>query len=142
MAVWLLAWGFVGVSIIVATTSGAPAGGIDAAVQSIGGFYIAAVRTLRQFAVSTTVPPRWVDIGYAALASIPLFIHIFLSWTGSTLDTEDEPSDGMTALFILVPLVLPLGAAVFYLGAQLLTIGVLSLGVGLIPLGYGFVFGS
>lgn len=143
LAVWLLMWGFVGVSIIVATTSGAPTGGVDVAVQSAGGFYITAVRTLRQFGVSTTVSPRWVDIGYAALASIPLFIHIFISWVGATLDTEDsEPGNAMVGLAFLVPLGVPLGAAVFYLGAQLLAIAVLSLGVAFVTLVYGFIFGA
>lgn len=142
MALWLFLSGFVGASIIVATTSGAPVGGVDAAVQSAGGFYLTTVRTLREFAVSTTVSPRWVDAGYAALSSILLVVHLFFSWAGATLDVEGGPSDAMTGLFLLVPLVLPLGAAVFYLGAQLLTIGILSLGVGFIPLMYGGIFGS
>jgi hypothetical protein len=77
-ALWLLAWGFVGVSIIVATTSGPPAGAVDAVVQSVGEFYLTAVRTLRQFAMSTTVSPRWVDVAYAAFAVITVLIHLFL----------------------------------------------------------------
>ncbi len=93
-ALWLLRWGFVGVSIIVATVSGAPAGAVDAAVQSVGGSYLTAVKTLRQFALSTTVSPRWVDVGYAALATVPIFVHLFLlsGVTSLYCDDADDPA--------------------------------------------------
>lgn len=142
LSLWLLAWGFVGMSIVVATTSGAPAGGLDAVIQAVGEFYLTTVRTLRQFGVSTTVSPRWVDVGYAALAGIPIFIHLFITWVGVTLHNDDGPSSSVTGLLIFVPLVAPLGAAVFYLGAQLLTMGILSIGVALVPLAYGGIFAA
>ncbi|GGJ14769.1 hypothetical protein GCM10008995_25810 [Halobellus salinus] len=134
--VWLLTWGFVGVSIIVATTSGAPAGTVDAVVQSVGGFYLTAVRTLRQFASATTVSPRWVDVAYAALASIPLFIHLLVLWIATTIDSDDGVSNFTIGLTFFVALGAPLGAAVFYLGAQLLTIAVISIGVVFVPMVY------
>ena len=120
----------------MATTSGAPAGTVDAVVQSVGGFYLTAVRTLRQFASATTVSPRWVDVAYAALASIPLFIHLLVLWFATTTDTDDEVSDFTAGLTFFVALGAPIGAAVFYLGAQLLTLAVVSLGVVFIPVVY------
>jgi len=137
VALWLLLWGFVGVSIIVAATSGAPVGTVDAIVQSVGGFYITAVRTLRQFAASTTVSPRWVDVGYAALAAVPLLIHVVLAWGAITSDDLDrEVSDLTAGVIFLTALGAPLGAAVFYLGAQLLTISVISVGIVFVPVIY------
>jgi len=133
---WLLTWGFVGVSIIVATTSGAPAGTVDAVVQSVGGFYLTAVRTLRQFASATTVSPRWVDVAYAALASIPLFIHLVALWIATTMDADGEVSNFTVGLTFFVALGAPIGAAVFYLGAQLLTLAVISVGVVFVPMVY------
>jgi hypothetical protein len=141
-ALWLMAWGFVGVSIIVATTSGAPAGAVDAVVQSVGGFYLTAVATLRQFALSTTVSPRWVDVGYAALATVPLFVHLFLLSGVISFYSDDAESPG---LVLLLTLGLPLsvgaliGSAAFYLGAQLLTLSTIGVGVVLVPFAYALV---
>ncbi|MBB6646382.1 hypothetical protein [Halobellus ruber] len=142
-ALWLMAWGFVGVSIIVATTSGAPAGAVDAVVQGVGEFYLTAVATLRQFALSTTVSPRWVDVGYAALATVPIFIHLFLLSGVISVYTDDAAeSPGLVLLFTLgLPLSVGalIGSAVFYLGAQLLTLSTIGVGVVLVPFAYAFV---
>jgi len=140
---WLLAWGFVGVSIIVATTSGTPAGTIDAAVQSVGGFYLTAVRTLRQFALSTTVAPRWVDVGYAVLAVVPILVHLFLLSAVVTFYSDDDADP--VGLLLLITLGIPLGAGAligsvaFDLGAQLLTLSTIGVGVAVLPFGYAVV---
>ena len=139
-ALWLLAWGFVGVSIIVATTSGAPAGAVDVAVQSVGGFYLTAVATLRRFALSTTVSPRWVDVGYAALAVVPIFVHLF--FLSGVVSFYSDDADDPVGLLLLITFGLPLGvgaligSAVFRLGAQLLTLSTVGVGVVLLPFGY------
>jgi len=140
---WLLAWGFVAVSIIVATTSGAPAGAVDVAVQSVGGFYLTAVATLRQFASSTTVSPRWVDVGYAALAVVPIFVHLF--FLSGMVSFYGDDADDPVGLLLLITFGLPLGggaligSAVFHLGAQLLTLSTIGVGVVLLPFGYALV---
>jgi hypothetical protein len=117
---------------------------VDIAVQSVGEFYLTAVATLRQFAASTTVSPRWVDVGYAALAVVPIFIHLFLL-SGVMAFHSDDSDDDPAGLLILITLGFPLGvgaltgSAVFHLGAQLLTLSTIGIGVVIIPFGYAFV---
>ncbi|MFB6092838.1 MAG: hypothetical protein ABEK02_07500 [Haloquadratum sp.] len=77
-ALWFVVWGYVGASIVLATTSEAPASTVDVLVQGLGEFYLQSVATLDVFATATTLPARWVDVGYAVLAGIPLAVHFFL----------------------------------------------------------------
>lgn len=142
-ALWLVAWGFVGASIVIATTSGAPAGVVDLAVQSVGNFYLTAVATLRQFALSTTVSPRWVDVGYAVLAIVPVFVHFFvlataIKWSKSTPEEGNGP-ENLLLTGVAGGIVALIGASVFNLGAQLLTLSIVGVGVVSVPFGYALL---
>jgi len=105
--------------------------------------YLTAVKTLRQFALSTTVSPRWVDVGYAALAVVPILIHLFLL-SGVISFYTDNDADPV-GLLLLITFGIPLGAAaligsaVFHLGAQLLTLSTIGVGVVFLPFSYAFV---
>jgi hypothetical protein len=140
-AIWLVAWGFVATSIVVATTSSAPATPIDVAVQGVGRFYLQSVETLRAFAAATTLPARWVDIGYAVLAALPIVIHFFILAVALMSYTEDDAAfeivfyTGAAVLLIGV-----IGAGILQLGAQLLILAVLGVGVSLLPLGYTYLY--
>ena len=133
--VWLLLWGVVGSSLVVATTTPAPTTAIGLLFQAPGQFYLEAVRTLRQFALLTTVPARWTDVGYAVVAMIPLLIHFLL--VGAAADwTVERSTDGPGFVEMIFVVGAPLatlgliGAAAFELGAQLLVVSIIALGVG------------
>ncbi|MGQ4556348.1 hypothetical protein [Halobellus sp. GM3] len=135
-ALWLLAWGFVGVSIVLATTSGASASAVDLVLHSVGEFYLTAVHTLRAFAAATTLPPRWVDVGYAVLSAVPMGIHFFLLAVAAVPADSDEGFDFVFALGTLTIVLGLLGASLLYVGAQLLVLSVIGVGVSLLPLAY------
>jgi len=136
---WLFVWGTVAASIVVTSTSAPASGAIDTAIRLPGSFYLDAVRTLRQFALLTTIPARWTDVGYAALSIVPLSIHIVLTGFGVQNAAEQYDEDWDLGINVIVIGVAPsllavIGAAVFYLGAQLLTVSLVGVAVGLLTL--------
>jgi len=137
--VWLLLWGVVGASLVITTTTPAPTTALGLLFQSPGQFYLEGVLTLRQFALLTTIPARWTDVGYAVVATIPLMIHFSLVGLAADL-TVARSSDGpgfVEMIFVVgVPLALLalFGAAALELGAQLLVVSLLALGVGFLTL--------
>lgn len=133
--VWLLLWGFVGASLVIATTTPPPASAVEFLLQGPGQVYLEGVLTLRQFALLTTIPARWTDVGYAVVAMIPLAIHFLLvglaaDWAAGT--SADGPGFVEMIFVVGVPLgILALfGAAALELGAQLLVVSIIALGVG------------
>jgi len=133
--VWLLLWGAVGASLVIATTTPPPTTGVELLLQGPGQFYLEAVLTLRQFALLTTIPARWTDIGYAVVAMIPLSIHFLLvglaaDWAAGT--SLDGPQFAEMVFVVGVPLAILgfFGAAAFELGAQLLVVSIIAVGVG------------
>ncbi|QCC46418.1 hypothetical protein [Halobellus limi] len=135
-ALWLLAWGFVGVSIVLATTSGPPASVLDLLLQGVGEFYLQSVETLRVFAAATTLPRRWVDVGYAVLAAVPLSVHFFIFAVAAVPRESDAGLDFLFNFAVGTVVVGVLGAGLLYLGAQLLVLSAVGVGVSLVPLAY------
>jgi hypothetical protein len=130
LGLWLVGWAFVAVSIVLTFTSGASAGPIDALLRAPGQFYLESVFALGDFAQLTTIPERWTDIGYAALALLPLGVHLFL--TGRALraaapETWDKNQITVAVFGVgsILATVGVLGAMLFGLGAQFLVISVL-----------------
>jgi len=135
-ALWLLAWGFVGVSIVLATTSDPPASVLDILLHGLGEFYLQSVETLRVFAAATTLPSRWVDVVYAVLAPVPLSIHFFIFAVAAVPRDSEAGLDFVFNLTVGTVVVGVLGASLLYLGAQLLVLSVIGVGVSLVPLAY------
>ncbi|WP_276257498.1 hypothetical protein [Haloglomus litoreum] len=137
---WLLGWGFVGLSVILASTAGAPAGPVDALLQSVGLFYLDATGTLQEFAGLTAIPARWTDALYALVATIPLGFHVFTgTGAASEPDSGDEVDGGdfVFGIGTIVGFCAILGALLFGLGAELLAISIVSVLLGLVVLGLG-----
>ncbi|MGQ4557613.1 hypothetical protein [Halobellus sp. GM3] len=135
LGLWLLGWAVVAVSIVLTFTSGAPAGPIDALLRGPGQFYLESVVALADFARLTTIPSRWTDIGYAALALLPLGVHLFLTGRAIRVAAPDAWDEnqitvavfGVGSIFATVGV---LGAMLFGLGAQFLVISILGVGIG------------
>ncbi|SDY35217.1 hypothetical protein [Halobellus clavatus] len=143
--VYLLLWAFVAGSIVVTFTA-APSGGlVDTLFRAPGQFYLETVLTLRQFALLTTLPVRWTDIGYAALSVVPLGIHFFITSVGIDVAAEQYWKDSDAGIhFLLVGVVIAVlvifGAVLLELGAQLLVLSLLAIGVALLTLAFAAVF--
>jgi hypothetical protein len=114
----LLLWAFVAGSIVVTFTA-APSGGlVDTLFRAPGQFYLETVLTLRQFALLTTLPVRWTDIGYAALSVVPLGTHFFITSVGIDVAAEQYWKDSDVGIhFLLVGVVI---AVLVIFGAVLL----------------------
>ena len=145
LSAWLLLWGYVAASVVVTFTSAPSPGLIDAVFRAPGTFYLDAVRTLRDFALLTTVPARWTDVGYAAVSVVPLVIHFLVAGVGVDIAADEYWRDSDAgAYFLLVGIVLAtvavLGAALLGLGAQLLVVSLVAVGVALLTLGFSLVF--
>ncbi|GAB3312139.1 hypothetical protein [Haloplanus salinarum] len=143
--IYLLLWAFVAGSIVVTFTA-APSGGlVDTLFRAPGQFYLETVLTLRQFALLTTLPVRWTDIGYAALSMVPLGTHFFITSVGIDVAAEQYWKDSDVGIhFLLVGVVIAVlvifGAVLLELGAQLLVLSLLAIGVALLTLAFAAVF--
>jgi hypothetical protein len=137
---WLLGWGFVGLSVVLASTAGAPAGPVDALLQSVGLFYLDATATLQDFAGLTAIPARWTDALYALVATVPLGFHVFTGTAAASEPDSRNEVDGGDFVFGLGTIVgfcALLGALIFGLGAELLAVSIVSVLLGLVVLGLG-----
>jgi hypothetical protein len=137
---WLLGWGFVGLSVVLASTAGAPAGPVDALLQSVGLFYLDATGTLQNFAGLTAIPARWTDALYALAATVPLGFHVFIGTGAASEPDSGNEVDGGDFVFgmgTLVGFFAVLGALLFGLGAELLAVSIVSVGLGLLLFGLG-----
>lgn len=135
---WLLGWGYVGLSVVLASTAGVPGGAVDTLLQSVGLFYLDATGTLRQFADLTAIPPRWTDALYALVATLPLGFHVFIGTAAASEPGADDEVDGGDFVFgvgTFVGFCAVLGALLFGLGAQLLAISIVSVGLALVVFG-------
>jgi hypothetical protein len=142
--VWLLAWGFVGASIVVASTSGDPTTVTDSLIQFVGLFYLDTVSTLREFTELTAIAPRWTDAGYAVVSVVPLGVHVFLA-TAAAAYPDEEPlgaGDAVFGLGTIVGFCAVLAGLVFGLGAQLLAGSIIAVGIGVAMFGIEVAFGS
>lgn len=133
LSVWLCSWGFVGASVVIASTSGEPATVIDVLLQSVGSLYLSMVATLEEFAELTAISPRWTDVGYAVLALIPFALHVYLS-VRVNAQWEDDIDAGDFIFFIasLGGVLAFLVGLLFGLGAQVLSVSILAVGIGVV----------
>lgn len=130
--VWLFAWGFVGASIVVASTSGDPVTVTDSLIQFVGSFYLGTVSTLREFAEMTAISARWTDAGYALVSVVPVGLHVFLA-TAAAAYPDEEPLGAGDAVFgigTIVGFCAILGGLIFGLGAQVLAGSLIAVGIG------------
>lgn len=135
---WLLGWGFVGLSVVLASTAGAPAGPVDALLQSVGQFYLDATATLQEFAGLTAIPPRWTDALYSLAATVPLGFHIFAGTAAASDPGSGDEVDGGDFVFglgTIVAFCAVLGGLIFGLGAELLAVSIVAVGLGLLLFG-------
>lgn len=139
LTVWLCSWGFVGASVVLASTSGEPTTVVEMLLQSVGSLYLSTVATLEEFTELTAISPRWTDAGYAVLSLIPFGVHAFMA-VGVNEHRDDDIDAGDFIFFIgvLGAFIALLVGLLFGLGAQVLTISLLAVGVGLAM--YAFEF--